>query len=102
MMSPEAPSCQTCGSTDAVVDLNELGFGPGHELDAIHLCRSCIETRKAASWDKEDPDGQGILQALGERDDPPKERYTFVKDADDTVHLLRLRSDWVDDHATQE
>lgn len=98
-MPSTAPHCETCGETSKLVELTELGFGPGHEDDGIHLCRSCLEEREAACWSSSDPDGRGILDALAGRNEPHHGRYTYLQDDDQEIHLMRLRQSWVDRHA---
>ncbi|MDX1610804.1 MAG: hypothetical protein R3185_00445 [Candidatus Thermoplasmatota archaeon] len=92
--------CATCHreSNDAL-ELTELGFGPSHTGLSIQLCQSCLDRREAASWPARSSENQAIQDALNERHAPPQDRYTYLSDQEGVLHLLRLRPQWVDQHA---
>lgn len=93
-------ACATCGANDELMSLSELGFGPEHGPRALLMCPSCLERRQAASWPATSEEGQGILDALAQRENPLEERYTYLGE-EQAVHLVRLRPGWVDRHAAE-
>lgn len=92
-------TCITCGASTELVRLNERGFGPAHQGLTVTLCQGCLEEREARAWEPDTKEAQSLLEALEARRAPPLERFTYLEDPEGTVHLLRLRPDFVDDRA---
>lgn len=94
-----AATCITCGASSQLVHLDERGFGPVHQGLTVTLCRGCLDEREARAWEPDTEETQALLEALEARRAPPLERFTYLEDPEGTVHLLRLRPDFVDDRA---
>lgn len=96
-------NCETCGATgqigDGIHKLAGLGFGPGQDDRAIHLCDGCLERRETDAWPLSGPDGQRLYEALQDKTQAPSRRYSYLLEPDENIHLVRLRPDWVDRHA---
>lgn len=101
---PRAAICDTCGARSTqggrVRRLNELGFGPENERKAIHLCTECLEERQARYWNMTDEAGQRLRDALHQRYRVSGQRYSYLMEPDEAIHLVRLQPDWVDQQAS--
>lgn len=100
---PPAAVCDACGARSThggrVRRLNELGFGPENAHKAIHLCHECLERREARRWTLENDTGQRVYDALNDRVQTTGQRYSYLIEEDDRIHLMRLQPDWVDENA---
>lgn len=98
-MTPHA-TCQTCGArpaTDApLLRLTTTTDAPAER--ALTLCEDCLERRETEAWPLDGGEGKRLREALADLDDRPAERYSYLL-GDAEVHLVRLRPDWVDQHA---
>lgn len=101
---PQAAICVACGARSThggrIRRLNELGFGPENETKAIHMCEDCLETREARNWRMDDDAGQRIYDALHHRDRASNERYSYLREGDEAIRLVRLQPEWVDQQAS--
>ncbi|MDX1610805.1 MAG: hypothetical protein R3185_00450 [Candidatus Thermoplasmatota archaeon] len=97
-------TCAACGvpqpSSRPLVPLAELGPQPEHEAPEVHLCLNCLERREAASWNRHEPEGQAIFEALAGKPIRASSRYTYMIEPDHRIHLLRLRPAWIQRHDT--
>lgn len=80
--------------------LNELGFGPENEAKAIHLCEDCLDEREARTWPMDNDTGQRLRSALHERRQVSNERYSYFQEGEETIRLMRLQPEWVDQQAS--
>lgn len=98
-MSSQA-TCQACGArpaTDApLLRLTTTTDAPAER--ALTLCEACLDRRETEVWPRDGADGKRLCEALEDLDGEPTERYTYLL-GDAEVHLVRLRPDWVDQHA---
>jgi hypothetical protein len=79
--------------------LTELGFGPENEAKAIHLCEGCLTDREERTWSVDDDIGRRLRDALHQRRQASRQRYTYLEEPD-TIHLVRLQPEWVDNQAS--
>lgn len=98
------PRCATCGGTPSegkqIQTLSELGFGPEDDGARLHLCSDCLETRNAKRWEPGRQMTGRVLSVLeGTAIQRPQGRYSYLKDPDEGVHLLRLQDEWTRSHA---
>lgn len=96
---PEAAICGTCGDSAQIRRLNELGFGPENEHKAIYMCDDCLEQREAKSWHIDEATGQRVYEALHGRHQASHQRYSYLLEGAERIHLMRLQPDWVDQQA---
>lgn len=96
--------CATCGTHgtlgESIRELEELGFGPDVDGSTIRLCRACLDLRDTKAWDLDDSEGRRLFEALQKQTpSQPHGRYSYLVEPDEDIHLVRLRTDWVQDHA---
>lgn len=96
--------CATCGAGASegktIQAFTELGFGPRSEGGRLHLCTDCLERRKAKRWDPGRQMTSRILSVLeGNQIQHPQGRYSYLRDPDKGVHLVRLHNEWALSHA---
>lgn len=93
--------CAICGTGDSEIrTLTELGFGPKEDGGRLHLCDDCLETRKAKRWDPGRQMTARVLSVLqGAETQHPQGRYSYLRDPEEGVHLVRLQNDWARSHA---
>lgn len=94
-----AARCDVCKRTvdaGSLHDLSGLDIPRRAMPKALHVCESCIEVRESRAWSDGDPETSELLEALRDRTEPKRGRYSFLADEDDNVHLLRLREEWVE------
>lgn len=99
-MSPECAICGDAGTRlNAVqpMSLIEPGTSAGQEPQ-IHLCESCADLRTTRTWNARGADGRRIVTAWRNHEHP-KGHYAYLLEQDATLHLMRLREDWVEGHA---
>lgn len=98
-MTPQA-LCQACGTRptreDALLQLTMPGKAGAKR--ALTLCEDCLERRQTDAWPVDGAEGRRLREALEALDAEPAERYTYLLDEAE-VHLVRLRPDWVAQHA---
>lgn len=101
---PQAAICDTCGARSTqggrVRRLNELGFGPENEAKAIHLCEDCLEEREARTWRIDNDTGQRLREALHQRHQVSRRRYSYLQEGEEAIRLMRLQPEWVDQQAS--
>jgi hypothetical protein len=96
--------CVTCGKSagdgETIETFTELGFGPHEDGGHLHLCRDCLGQRRATDWP---PDIQvtkrvlSVLENAAKRH--PQGRYSYLRDTEEGVHLVRLDNEWTRRHA---
>jgi hypothetical protein len=100
---PPAAVCDACGARSTrggrVRRFNELGLGAENRRKAIHLCEECLHRRQERRWHLDHEMGQRVFEALRGRTSAASQRYSYLIEADDRIHLMRLQPSWVDDHA---
>lgn len=74
------------------------GLDEGHREQGhqIQLCQRCLSEREARAWPLDSDDGQRLIDALADHRLPAKGRYMYVQEAEEKIHLVRLRHDWFD------
>lgn len=98
------PTCATCGGTESqgkkIETFAELGFGPNEDGARLHLCTGCLDRRKAKRWEPGRQMTSRVLSVLeGADKHHPQGRYSYLRDPDEGVHLVRLQNDWARSHA---
>lgn len=103
-MNPTEPRCEVCGTGSDLAVLSRPGERGerGERAGSLRICRPCLAVREAASWPSNSPDGRRIAAALTDPAGPSGARFSYLRDEDEVVHLLRLRPGWVDRHAGAE
>jgi hypothetical protein len=96
--------CATCGAEDSgqtsVRAFAELGFGPAEDGSRLHLCTDCLDRRHAKRWAPGDEGTDRLRSELeGTPTHHPQGRYSYLRDPDQGVHLVRLQTDWARSHA---
>lgn len=96
--------CSLCGGTAAEAEgieaFTEIGFGPDEDGGHLHLCRECLDRRKAKRWEPGRQMTARVLSVLeGTEKQHPQGRYSYLRDPDEGVHLVRLENEWARRHA---
>lgn len=96
--------CITCGGTTSegkrIEAFAELGFGPEEDGARLHLCTECLDRRKAKRWEPGRQMTGRVLSVLkGAEKEHPQGRYSYLRDPDEGVHLVRLQNEWARSHA---
>lgn len=100
-------SCSLCGGTSGegheIQPFAELGFGPEEDGARLHLCTDCLERRNAKRWEPGRQMTTRVLSVLeGTAKQHPQGRYSYLRDPERGVHLVRLQNDWARSHAERE
>lgn len=94
-------ACEACGTSQhaaiALIPLHTLGHPARH----LVLCGPCLARRQTGAWSLADETGQRLHEALQDARPRPEGRYVYMMEGSQHVHLLRLRTRWVDEHATK-
>lgn len=96
-------TCATCHATgdvgDQLHELTEVGAGTPEGARTIHLCEDCLDRRETGHWSLAGAEGQRLYEALHSEPHAPRERYSYLVEPDQRLHLVRLRPDWLHQHA---
>lgn len=96
-------TCATCHATgdvgDELHELTEVGGEGPSDARTIHLCEDCLDRRETSQWPLAGEAGQRLYEALDSQPHAPRERYSYLLEPDQRLHLVRLRPDWVQQHA---
>lgn len=99
-MSEDA-TCAACGTEGtlgrAVRFLSTPG-GSDEPDEALHLCEGCLSKRSAKTWHSDGSQGAQIKEELDGPTSGPRDRYSYLEEPGQRIHLMRLRPDWVDAH----
>lgn len=95
-------TCRTCGQEGSLEgEIHRLAEPGGSEdaSTAIHLCTDCLDRREAERWSPEDNDGARLLDALDTNEPAADRRYSYLVEPEESIRLVRLRRDWVQENA---
>lgn len=87
--------CAVCGSMEKA-PVRKLT--PVDATGSLSLCRDCLRRRQVAYWSAP-IGGRSVEEAVRTR--PAPERFSYLRDGDGDVHLVRLRSHWVHQHTVE-
>lgn len=74
--------------------IDHAARGPDGEL---RLCRNCIDRRTTKTWARTGDEGKQIAAEWLRHNHPEHDgRLTYLVENDETIHLMRLREDWVE------
>ncbi len=91
--------CATCGTqTGTLRSFTQLeGPSQGH----LTLCESCLDQRATKNWNANEAQGKELLEKVPTKDRYQEHRYAYLVEPEDTIHLVRLRHDWVTHHTEE-
>lgn len=98
-------SCQACGTEgtlgQAVRTLTHVDADTGGGSQPIHLCQGCLMRRAAKVWHAQGSEGERLQSALAENPRPSSSRFSYLEEPGQRIHLLRLRSEWLDEQSRE-
>lgn len=94
----EQAACAACGREGTlgseVRTLSDVGAGEGR----LHLCQGCLMKRAAKVWHANGSEGQRLQEALETRSRDASERFSYLEEPGQRIHLTRLNPDWIQEH----
>lgn len=91
--------CATCGTEGTLgqsVRRLTLPDPTAEETDALHLCQSCLSTRSTKVWHAQGEQGKRLRDSLESHTPGSGDRYSYLEEPGQRLHLMRLRPGWVD------
>ncbi|MBW3582940.1 MAG: hypothetical protein KY455_07575 [Euryarchaeota archaeon] len=103
-MNPEMPvNCQSCGKAESeertVRTLTEVELPEEAAGNVLNLCMDCLETRTTRTWSPDEAKQERLNEALVEEQHKPAHRFTYLRDEDQNVHLVRVRPEWIEEQS---
>jgi hypothetical protein len=96
---PPTRRCHACDATSREVQLVQLTAPAADDVGTLTLCEACLDLRETGAWGLDEPDGRRLRATLEGLDHEPAQRYAYLVEEDTRLLLVRLRPDWVAQHA---
>lgn len=88
--------CATCGKEEGT--LRSFTQLEATTQDRLTMCEACLEQRATKHWNANEPQGKELLSKVPGKHRYQDQRYAYLVEPEDTIHLVRLRHDWLSHH----
>lgn len=91
--------CATCGKEGGTIrSFTQVEASTNERLT---MCDECLEQRATKHWNANDPQGKELLNKIPGKDRYKDQRYAYLVEPEETIHLVRLRKDWLAHHTEE-